>query len=52
MRSRLRHQPETTFAAFIKNPDHAEVLHIDVDTRVEPDKTGPRYVLLDEIYSK
>jgi para-nitrobenzyl esterase len=36
----------------IKKADHAEVMHIDVDTRAEADKTRPRYVLLDEIYSK
>ncbi len=29
-----------------------DVMHIDVDTRAEPDKTRPRYELLDRIYSK
>jgi para-nitrobenzyl esterase len=32
--------------------DHVKVMHIDVNTRVEPDKTRPRYLLLDEIYAK
>jgi para-nitrobenzyl esterase len=36
----------------ITKPDHAEVMHLDVNTRVESDKTHPRYLLLDEIYSK
>jgi para-nitrobenzyl esterase len=30
----------------------AEVMHIDVNTRVESEKTRPRYLLLDRIYSK
>jgi para-nitrobenzyl esterase len=32
--------------------DHAQVMHIDINSRAEPDKTRPRYLLLDEIYSK
>jgi len=27
-------------------------MHIDVNTRVEPEQTRLRYLLLDEIYSK
>jgi para-nitrobenzyl esterase len=36
----------------IRKPDHAELMHLDVNTRAESDKTRPRYLLLDEIYSK
>jgi para-nitrobenzyl esterase len=32
--------------------DHGQVMHIDVTSRAEADRTRPRYVLLDEIYSK
>lgn len=29
-----------------------QVMHIDVDSHAEPDKTRPRYLLLDQIYTK
>jgi hypothetical protein len=27
------------------------VMHIDVETQAQPDKTRPRYLLLDQIYA-
>ncbi|HEY2432420.1 MAG TPA: carboxylesterase family protein [Vicinamibacterales bacterium] len=35
----------------IKKAGNAEVMHIDVTSRAEADKTRPRYLLLDRIYS-
>jgi len=35
----------------IKKADGAEVMHIDVASRAEPDRTRPRYLVLDRIYS-
>jgi para-nitrobenzyl esterase len=32
--------------------DTVQVMHIDVNTRVEPDRTRDRYLFLDRIYSK
>jgi para-nitrobenzyl esterase len=31
--------------------DHAQVMHIDVDTHAAADQTRPRYLLLDQIYA-
>ena len=31
--------------------DDVKVMHLDVNTRVEPDKARPRYLLLDRVYS-
>jgi len=32
--------------------DDVEVMHVDVNTRAEPDRLRPRYLLLDQIYSQ